>query len=285
MGANTWMALDSFVYFDGLDNNKRWMMYAWYVNANHVTSGGNHVAAYPMRDNRTMDAFGEHLPIAYRFHWWYWPSRDTACNAPCGGSPGDMMWPDPTPPDCWILNGTSAANGRRLRGCGSNNYAVAEGPAAFSRNGRTYVLYSRNAFDSPAYGIYYRHEPGRFRNARLPSWQDYTTPERPLVSAVHPTKTGIPGGPSFGHGEVFKGPTVPGQPQAYYLIYHAKQQGTLTDHDGNPSTPMRWVYPSGYSGRTVYFKEITFNGDGSMVLIENGDTGDRSDTEGFLIPH
>ena len=60
----------------------------------------------------------------------------------------------------------------------------------------------------------------------------------------------------------------------HYLIFHAKEQANTAN----------WRYPHGYSGRTVYFKELTFHANGNIQVIENGDTGDQRDTEGFLVP-
>lgn len=277
-GAAGFMALDSFVYFDPKDSGKRWMLYTW--QANEVTDNGvngNHVAAYPMRTNSLMDAFGSILPIAYRYHWNYWPPTTDTCAAP----------PGPVPPAGWLLNGVSGRDGKRIVTCQpaqpgpppvpavpAQNYGVAEGPAAFERSDRTYVLFSRNAFDSPAYGIFYRVGPGANMSqmylrdgANNLSWTDPFYGEGPVVWSVN---RGQVDGPSYGHGEVFKGPTVVGEPQRYYLIYHAKEGAPFT-------TP--------YSHRTVYFKELRFDGDGYITSFSNNAAWDETDADVFLIPN
>jgi hypothetical protein len=266
-GNNTMLGIDPFVYFDPLQSNKRWMMYTWLDDSAWQDWNGNHVAAHPMIANRQMDAFGAPIPLAYKLHSMWWPGHDRGCvTSPCAAE--NWVWPNAQPPDCWIPNGTSGASGGRMGGCGGR-FGVAEGPAAFARNGRSYIMYSRNGWDSPAYGMFYRHAAANIGAMGIAHWGDYLTAEQPLVMSIEREK---PDGIGFGHGEVFIGPTRSGQPSKYYLIFHAKE------------AKVGGVFPSGYSGRTVYFKELTFNTDGSIVPLSNDGSSGNADTEGFLIP-
>ncbi len=266
--AHTAMSIDSFVYFDELDPaNRRWMMYTWAVS-DDVNWNGGHVAAHPMVNDRTMDPSVEPIALAYRFHRDYSPSQDPDCSLAANPN-----WPFVVLGNNQILNGTSRADAQSiLNGCTiQRNFGIAEGPAAFSRNGRTYVMYSRNTWASPAYGIFYRQVQGTLAQASLPSYNNFSLPEEPLVLSAEPDQ---PYGASFGHGEVFKGPTVPGGEQKYYLIFHAKLEPS-----GTPTHP-GVMFP-----RTIYFKELTFNPDGSIVPLSNCTPCDVESTEGFLIPH
>lgn len=242
-GTNTWMGLDSFVYFDPTADDRRWMLYAWRVDeAGNGAWDGNHVAAYPMFDNARMDATaaGLHIPLAFVAN-------------------------DFNPPPGHTDNGYSGANGSAF------GQGIAEGPAAFKWGQHTYVLYSRNAWDSPAYGIFYRKTASNFQALTLPSWSDTGVAEEPLVTSG---QRSLAYGPSYGHGEVFIGPG-----NRPYLIFHAKQQGTYN------AALNRVEYPDGFSGRTVYFKELSFDGLGNLTPITEGPgICGKSAVHRFLVP-
>lgn len=251
MGTNTYIALDTHVFFDSApgQNNKRWMLYTWSVaNTGDTSFNGNHVAAYPMLNNAWMDALatGKHLPLAFRDHVQHFPT----------GHP---------------RNGHSVANGTY-----HNTYAWAEAPAAFRWNGYTYLIYSRNGWNSPAYGIFSRKVTGAFETLALKDgiyldWDNATTPETIVARASNPN---LAYGPSYGHGEIFMGPG-----NKPYLIFHAKQQGTWNAGLG------REVYPDGYSGRTAYFKELNFDGSGNIVSLSDWPGVCGQTTVGrFLVP-
>src|SRR5262249_14941383 len=162
-------------------SNRRWMLYTWRVNrvdamGNDTDAGydGNNVAAYPMYNNRAMDALSpasDLIPIAYRFNSNNLIPKVTGDT--CTGA-------SPNPPAGYLHNGESSGAGTRMAGCNSN-YAVAEGPSAYVYNNRTYVFYSRNGWNSPGYGIFYRFAPTNFPSMALSAWNDSAVSEYPLV--------------------------------------------------------------------------------------------------------
>lgn len=173
-----------------------------------------------------------------------------------------------------------------LRNGEDSGGGVAEAPALFRRvaadsNEYTYVLFSRNGYDSAAYGIYYRKSGA---NQNLASMALATTSETscaivesPLVVGQrrvnHPfSSTTTP--QHFGHGEVFRfGEDANSNPR-YYLVYHYHEA-----HVGG-GTP----YPTiGYSGRTVFFKELRFATNGDILPLTNDDADPLTDANVFLV--
>lgn len=261
VGANTAMADAPFVYFaPSWRSNKRWMIYNW----NAITGGmntfdGDHVAAYPMRDNFTMEGgrtwTTRHLPLAYRYN------TNTATK-PDGVLPNGAVdgagnqWK-------WMVNGSLT------------NAGVAEGGAAFHHNAdsRYFVLYTRNTWDSPAYQIVYRSSTVSFENLALKDalgnrqWDNSTTAENVLAASNWVRTYNSPSTPpytrdlnrnnNFGHGEVFY---AWGRP---YLIFHAK-----LDFSGE---------------RRIYFKELTING-ATIERLFDGHSNQAYDLNYFLAP-
>ena len=246
-GAWTAISLDTHVYFDPTQSNRRWLLYTWSHLANPANPNfqGNNLAAHPMLNNNVwLDALApasEHIHLAHREHGSHVP-------------PGH------------------ATNGRGLDNASAHwNTAWVEAPAAFHWNGWTYLIYSRNAWTSPAYGIYYRKTSGSFASLAVPG-QDQSTPESILVRSSTP---GQAYGHSYGHGEIFLGPG--GRP---YLIYHYKEPMVFV-----PGNPGMYVHPSGWSGRTVYFKELTFDASGNILQLTDapGVCGQAA-AHRFLVP-
>ncbi|RIL01319.1 MAG: hypothetical protein DCC71_18130, partial [Proteobacteria bacterium] len=203
-GTNTWLGLDSFIFFDPAASNKRWMLYTWSVDEWYPPSDfgawdGNHVAAYPMISNAQMDvtADGLHIPLAFR-------QNDT--NKPTPTIENGRAWFYAPAPYCPDPNMMGDCRG------------VAEAPAAYRWNNRTYVTFSRNAWSGSAYGIFYRSIDGTLTTAALSSWGDASIDEKPLLVA---SNRAVVGGRSYGSGEIFTGPG--GRP---YLIFHAKANGS-----------------------------------------------------------
>jgi hypothetical protein len=164
---------------------------------------------------------------------------------------------------------------------------TAEGGSVFRHptSGRVYTIYSRNSYDSPAYGLFYRvSEPNdTLEEMGLPlsggSGSGSNFIEYPLVTSAARLRKG---GVSFGHGEVFfishvvGGSTV----QTPYLVYHMKEDAVF-DGSGNDSYPL-----IGRSGRTVYFKELRINATtGIIEPITNDFTDPAHCTEVFQVPY
>lgn len=243
----TWgaIALDSHVYFDPTQSNRRWLLYTWSVLTNPVDPNfqGNNIAAHPMLTNNVwLDALApasEHIHLAHRAH---------QSHAPAG----------------FTLNGYS-----HEAATPQYNVAWVEAPAAFRWNGWTYFTYSRNAWSSPAYGVYYRKHQGGIGSMAV-GGMDTTTPESILVRSSVPAQAR---GHSYGHGEIFLGPG-----NKPYLIFHYKEAMQLQNG--------QWVHPSGGSGRTVFFKELTINnqtGDITMLSDWPGVCGQAAASR-FLVP-
>jgi hypothetical protein len=313
-GESSWMSINPFVYFDPKDNNSQWMLYTWFgAGANYA---GNHVTAFRMVGPNQMDATGQQIAMAYRFHQWFYPGQETCdsslppgggCYSPNNSGPcaASLEFPCLVMPNCNFANGVVGRFGRRISieqtlgnsamspsclGSGSSvsNFGIAEGPAVFSRtaadgNRYTYVLYSRNWYAGPAYGIFYRKSLAKLSLSGASSSTDYTTPESELLAAKPANRT-IPGGPSFGHGEVFAGPST-GTETKFYVIFHAKEQedASTLNTPGQINSPAS--YPSGYSGRSVFFKELTFDTAGNITdIITNTNIGGPQDLLSFRIP-
>lgn len=165
------------------------------------------------------------------------------------------------------------------------NYAhVAEGGAVFQRGNYTYVLYSRNSWSSPAYGIWYRRIQTGGSGLSALAAMDLADSgvDQPLSSsAADPNReyrllqaaqtSADPTGPSYGHGDVFVGPG-----DRHYLVFHQKEKhfGTIPNHV-TTSIP--------FTGRTVFFKELTFLEDGTILPLTNGTTEFPRDVEFFLV--
>ncbi|MBX3402018.1 MAG: hypothetical protein KF699_01270 [Phycisphaeraceae bacterium] len=269
------MALDTFHYFDPAASNKRWMFYTWV--SDRAGWNGNHIAAHPMLNARNMDASASNLSIgvAYRYNTSSnrieVPSDSICTSLGCSDGTYGCMW-----------NGIGGPDGGPLRPvpCDGTNdpitelpyefagaYGAAEAPAAFFRSGKTYLLFSRNNTDGPAYGIFYRFAAKPVSNMGI-GFNDTTTPELPMVRSINRATAG---GRSYGHGEVFMGPTVyqAEAGQRYFVIFHAKRQ------TGEVGVPYR----------TVFIKELRFLSNGTIRdVIENNSTVSRSDVEAFLVP-
>lgn len=229
----TALGIDGFVYFDPLDQNKPYLLYNWFDTAPGSANFGQQIAAMPLLgDLRRFDFNGSLFPVSHK--------ENSTNRIPLVGS--------------FLNNGRYGANGPLGGG-----YGVAEGAAVFHYNNRTYVLTSRNTFDGPAYGMYYRFgNPGqKLRDLALPGWANVSTPERVLVQSLERTQAG---GPSYGHGEVFIGPQ--GRP---YLVFHKKLPGTLR--------------------RILSFKELSFLPDGSIRQLSEAPHASPSATvDSYLVP-
>jgi hypothetical protein len=230
---NTAVGIDGFVYFDPLERNRPYLMYNWFDTAHRSANFGQQIAAMPLlSDLLRFDFNGALFPV---FH-----KENSTNRIPWGGS--------------GLNNGRYGPNGPL-----GGNYGVAEGAAAFHFNNRTYVITSRNTFDGPAYGMYYRYgNPGqKLRDLSLSNWANVGTPERVLVQSANRTQTG---GASYGHGEVFIGPL--GRP---YLVFHKKLPGSLR--------------------RVLFFKELSFFPDGSIRPLTDAPNALPSDTvDSYLVP-
>jgi hypothetical protein len=281
-----WMSLDPFVYVDeNASGSPRLMTYVWF-GGNDAAYRNNNVAGYPMHSATQMDANASSgvRPYAYRVQSdpSLSPGVDflqctnavsVGCQQP---SVGDLAWPLlPSGANCLFPNGVLNALGMRIDpNCVTAG--VAEGPAAFRRNGINYVLYSRNEWNSPAYGVFYRRSSpgGTIDSIKLAGLAASNTPEAALIVSSNRVQ---PGGRSYGHGEVFRGPNNPDGSERWYIIFHAKETAQIVG--GNP------VYPSKFSGRTIFFKELTFNTDGSMQTMTNDPTNlTPAYIGGFIVP-
>ncbi|MGE0615803.1 MAG: family 43 glycosylhydrolase [Bacteriovoracia bacterium] len=212
-----WMALDSFVFFarPGHPNRQR-MLYSWVNNSSSNTFYGNNIAQYPMSGHFEMDPNAE-KPKALAY------ARNNT--RPIGGVPNG----------CY---GSQSPMGP----AGGPYYCVAEGPAAFFQNGRYYIVYSRNGWNSPGYGLYYRFTRvgGSFDELEM-NFSNANIQEHVLAESVNRVR---PLGPAYGHGESFVGPG-----NKRYFIFHAKDDGS--------------------GKRTPFFKEMTFRPDGTIVPWDN----------------
>ncbi|MBX3406016.1 MAG: hypothetical protein KF869_04550 [Phycisphaeraceae bacterium] len=288
VGGQTAMDLDGFVYFDELDSMKRWMFYRWqgyrYSNTNEpgMSFNGTHIAAYQMFNNRRVGTGPNAtiVPIAYRYstHNPVAVRLVTGCESTAETCHSPLVSPNSPNPPLFLLNGIVGQNSLPLGGFNSpcvggftTNYGSAEGPAAFHRNGQNYVLFSRNSAFSAAYGIYYRHAAKPISQIGLSSFSDATTLEKVLVQSSVRNKSG---GRSFGHGEVFKGPTATNAAhQRFYLIFHAKRDESCGE-----------TWGANEPNRTVFFKDLRFNADGSIVPLTDNGQINQSSVDVFLVP-
>lgn len=224
----TWLHLDSFVFFDPHYGNQRWMLYTFEGSPIDSLKGHN-IAAYPMVDSETMDAnSSELLPFAAAKN--SHNRRNAAANG-CSGSSNPGVW------------------------------CIAEGPAVFERNGWYYFIVSRNDTGTSDYMLTYRRARS-FRELAARNWDDQDIPEETLAVS---SQRGIPGGISFGHGEVFRSLSE----NRYYLILHRKE-----------AHPEWWLH------RHPFVKELTFNDSTGAIesLQDNDPRGLKNDLNYFLIP-
>ncbi|MGE0614357.1 MAG: family 43 glycosylhydrolase [Bacteriovoracia bacterium] len=224
-------ALDSFVYVDPTTNqnqNRLRMLYTWHGLRQGLWAGNN-IATHRMANELMMDTRTQSSStlkdLAYQVNTW-------------------------NKIDGRYLNGSFGNQG----GCeGENCGGVAEGPAAFHRDGRHYLVFSRNPFDGPAYGLFYRmtSRGQSFDTLFLNHWRNETIREH-VLAVSHDRET--PRGVSFGHGDVFQGPTVAGGSVQFYVILHMKEENSYN--------------------RIPFFKELTFRSDGTIEPLSNDPNAD-----------
>ncbi len=250
----TAIGIDPFVF---LDQGKHWLLYTWFdtePGVAPVSNGwfGSHVAAYPMLDPYTMDALAEKTTQFFQVGF-----KSNINNA----APGEAY------------NGTS---GRRAS---QSPYGIASGPSAFTFQGQTYITFSRNSFDSPASGIFYRRSgnslAGLYSDAPINHWGELNSLELPL--AISQDRT-IPCGESVGQGQIFMGPG-----ERLFLMFHRKEAEASCSNSSS-GAPL-YNFPGGGSGRTVFFKELDFDIFGNLQVISNSaDQGIKGDYRKFIIP-
>ncbi len=266
---------DVFMYFDSFASNEQWLMFTWRAErVPDIGYNGNNVAAHPMETDSLLKVsapLSDYIPIAFRYSTIFadWISF-------VRGSETFSSWPKPS--GNWMYNGFCDENAE-MYGMGDvpppstarvDNPAaplgVAEGPGAFDYGGRTYVYYTRNRWNSGAYGMWYRIVDrsvtgSRFTAASLASWNTADQGEHRLVRSTTPA---LAHGPSFGHGEIFWGPANRDNIRQPYVIFHGKDASSTF--------------------RTPYFKELWFDEDGLITPITNNGAKDRTDTHVFLLP-
>ncbi len=233
MGCSSWLALDTFMFFDPATQRSN-LLYTWSDgNFSNPDWRGNHIASmrllHPSNPYR-VDASVSPSPIAYM--------RNT------NNRIGD------------VDNGCYGPTGRVDNNTGPFPRCVAEGPAVFTRNGRYYVIFSRNYWDSPAYGVFSRSATS-YDGLMLTRWNDLSVSEVPLlVSSSRSVSFGV----SYGHGEVFQ------YAGRYYLMVHIKDAGA-----------------SGL--RSVIFKELSFAEDGSIEPLSDAFAAPaRLNVRSYLVP-
>jgi hypothetical protein len=258
----SWMALDPYVYFD--EFQRPWMLYTYGYGGL-----GSRVAGYPMLTSgpwwfrqRCMD------PDSIDYNPLDLGNPTNTNNRPDAVDPVSLGTIDN---GRWPVNGQNAAN-------------VCEGPSVFTRTTSasnvpwTYLLYSRNDQASSAYGIYVRRvawttnaPPPMLRYLAL----DHTNLNAPVAEEplVQSSRRTLSGGDSFGHGEVFKLTTPSGT--QYYLVFHLRETATA---DGKQLVPL--------GGRTVFFKELTFDeSTGQILPLSCDQTIPGLDVNVFLAPY
>jgi hypothetical protein len=229
MGCNVAMGIDTGVYFDANDGNRPWVFYSWFdLERGHVFHG-SHIAGHRLLpDHFRMDVSSGStlLPFAFKSN----TTRDGRIRV--DGK--------------WINNGLMGGAGPMFDHIHQysqmkNAYGIAEGIGVFHWAGRPYVYFSRNAFDSAAYGIYYRMgaKGAKLPAMRLAKWDNEKVTEYPLVRA---SQRATPYGVSYGHGDIFVGPG-----NRPYLIFHKKEPNDFV--------------------RTPYFKELTVGSDGKFKAL------------------
>lgn len=260
MGCNANIGIDPGVFFDPQNSNRPWLVYTWLDGSQTNGWGGLHTAAYPLRflqpsdeprDRITLlEPFGndrQHLPLAFRINNNNSIQIDRRKTMP-NGSLGRFF----------VDYNTNAVGG------------VGEGGNIFYWGGRYYLTISRNGWDSPAYGIYYRRST-HLAGLAMPSWDSRNAPEQTLAVSRNRTE---PCGESFGHGMMFVGPG--GRP---FMIFHKKDKAVSNCFGDQP------VYPNGFP-RTIYFKELTVNArNGDLQSFSQTDRNGRGgDIRGFVVP-
>jgi hypothetical protein len=233
-----------------------WMtfdIFPYYLDPTYgETFAGHHIAGYPMLDYPQFDAraaAANFIPLAYKWNAAHQLTVVRGCPTGncCPISP--LATYDGTVALCGVIWHPFFNNH-------SYDGGAAEGQAVFNRNGYTYVIYTRNTWDGPAYTVVYRKVFGSLYDARLPSWQEQTANEQILIAPNWVSNyQGVPqngyNGPlddaSYGHPDVFK---------AWgnvYLVFHAKLPGSTVRHP--------------------YFKELTFDANGNIARIYDGYPG------------
>jgi hypothetical protein len=265
LGCNSAIGIDVNYYVNPV-NLRAHLIYTW-MDGNPGSWGGLHTAAYPLSSDPAIGALRaarldplatgwDHLPLAYRH------STVNPIELRVGRGRNSQR--------LWIPNGLFG----RSTAIGSVNsgYGIAEGGAAYwdSSRQRNYWVVSRNFWDSPAYGMYYRvtNRP-ELESHRLGSWDEAQRMEWPLLRS---RERSLACGESVGHGMLFQGPG-----QRTFAVFHYKEAAV----SGCPGQP---VYPSG-SPRSVFFKELSPTGDGRWLEVTNSGSQPSSRTyDGFLIP-
>ena len=133
---------------------------------------------------------------------------------------------------------------------------VTEGRNVLFYNGRYYLTMSYNAWDSPAYAMYYRSSAS-MAGLALANWNVPTNPssERRFISSVDRTQAY---GAHFAGGHLF---------EAFgklYAIFHGKDSGSPQ--------------------RTPYFKEMKIDSSGNFTPVSNDGSGGPTDVAVFLVP-
>lgn len=255
VGAASWMGIDATVWIDpNLPASHAWkrvVMYVWdgrlgSLDGPHRRYWGNNIAAAPLTSEQfSFDTRGNVRSIA------------SARNA---SNPIYL----PNTDGCGfrnVDNGSIDQNGREWA-----HGSVAEGAHAFysPATRRYYVLYTRNTWDSGAYQVVYRMTaPDRpFSDLFLTWGTEYGVQEHILLSSDSSVFT-VPQGSSYGNAEVITITDCDGT-QHPYLVFHAKVHG-------------------GYN-RTVFFKELTFDGSGALRRLYPAHANPVLDIRRFRVP-
>jgi hypothetical protein len=231
------LAIDPFMFIDpnplATGVWRRTLIYCW--DDRHgltpLSTWGNHIAGMPAGPSQyVFDSSATALPFA---------ANRSSYNRLFAYDLDAQTWG-------FLDNGALAGRNRWRNG------AVGEGPTVFwlASTNRYYLVYGRNTVGGPSYQIVYRMtEPGQpLTSLSLQTWdQDTNVPEHMLLRATDHTRSG---GWNFGGPEYFE--IQAGDSTVYpYLAFHAQP-----DALGQPSTPVR----------TVFFKELTLEPDGSGRL-------------------
>jgi hypothetical protein len=187
----TFAALDSYVFFDPQEGNRRRLLYVWEGGIDPRFEGFN-IASFPLISPYELDAKSyELLPHSLNRNVNNWPA---------------------------IYNGCFGETG-------TQTYCISEGPAVFFRKGWYYLVFTRNPTSAQGYNMVYR-KARSFRELAMAKWDDELIPESQLV---YSSERNLPAnergqylGRSYGHGEVFKSVAE----DRYYLIFHQKDSGT-----------------------------------------------------------
>lgn len=317
-GAAPWLTLDPFVYIEndcvpqsaggGTECNsnwinrcqnemttRKWMLYSWWVDLPLNTPDqpqsvffGTNISTAPMAAPWLMDANG--IDGVFGLTTLVTAQNTTTSNSPgvvsaglpCAGEimkdgrmgPGGYPWE-------WDQHGQTCNRG----------YSVAEAPAAFSRNGRVYFTYSRNNYRGPAYNIRYRFAPttnssGVTQGLLAAAGCNNNQENDPVLvqSRERAPVAANAYGPSYGHGEVFRMTSYPPSLQ-YFLVFHGKARCNSFECPG-----------VGFSGRTIYFKNVFFDDASTPVqgqikytpmsdwLRSDVAHSDASNVRGFVVP-